>query len=213
MIAALLLVVLASPSPPPWLERDGSTVRVSYDLTSLFDAPLRRRLKSGLSTTLRIHVSLESTQDQQSVGSVWRLARVRWDLWDEKLSAAIDDPQGPDVKVFENLEAFIARFARANGQVLAIGVREDASVYRTRVRLDVNPVNAQQMAWIRRWLSDSAESAALDPLGSGLLGNFVRLFDNLKLGEAERTFNIDGRPVRGDRLPYLQNRLNPPTKE
>ena len=213
MITALLLVLLAAPSPPPWLEREQDIVRVSYDLTGLFDAPLKRRIKSGLSTTLRIHAGLEAVEAETNVGSAWRLARVRWDLWDEKLSAAVDGPQGPQVSVFDSLEAFIESFAKVDGEVLAVGIIEDPTVYRTRVRLDVNPVNAQQMAWIRRWLSDSAESAALDPLGSGLLGNFVRLFDNLKLGEAERTFHVDGRPVRGDRLPYLRNRTSPPSKE
>lgn len=213
MITAVLLVLLAGPSPPPWLERDGNQVRVSFDLTGVFDAPLKRRIKSGLSTTLRVHASLEAVDTQQTIGSTWRVARVRWDLWDEKLSAAIDTPLGSQVSIFENLDAFIATFARTKGEIVAAGVPENQTVYRSRVRLDVNPVNAQQMAWIRRWLSDSSESAALDPLGSGLLGNFVRLFDNLKLGEAERTFRVDGRPVRGDRLPYTQRSTPSPEKE
>ena len=215
MITALLLVVLAAPSQTPWLERDGETIRVSFDLRTLFDPPLRRRLQSGLSTTLRLHCRLQRLTDETTVGTAWRIARVRWDLWDEQLSAAIDTPQGAKVSVFTSLDAFITTFAKVEGEIVAAGVAEDQQVYRARVRLEVNPVSAQQMAWIRRWLSDSAESAALDPLGSGLLGNFVRLFDNLKLGEAERTIQVDGRPVRADRLPYANQESPdpPPAKE
>ena len=215
MITALLLLVLAAPNQTPWLERDGETIRVSCDLTGLFDLPLRRRLQSGLSTTLRLHLRLQNVTDEADVGIAWRVARVRWDLWDEQLSAAIDTPQGAQVSEFGSLDAFITTFAKVEREIVAAGVAEDQQVYRARVRLDVNPVSAQQMAWIRRWLSDSAESATLDPLGSGLLGNFVRLFDNLKLGEAERTIEVEGRPVRADRLPYANQEppAPPPVKE
>ena len=77
VITAVLLVLLAGPSPLPWLERDGNQVRVSFDLTGVFDA-LKRRIKR-LSTTLRVHASLEAVDTQQTIGSTWRVARVRWD--------------------------------------------------------------------------------------------------------------------------------------
>ena len=201
MIALALAVLLAAPPTVPWVERDGASLRLSADVTGLFDDDLRRRLRSGLSTTLRLRVELRDVDSDEIVGFSWRVARVRWDLWDERLTAVIETPAQVRTDTYADLNRFATAFAVFDGVTIALGVAADQRVYRPRIQLEVNPVSAEQMARMRRWLSAPDGQAALDPFGSGLLGSFVRLFDNLKPGAAERVLTVDGVPARADRLP------------
>lgn len=209
MKALALAVMLAALPTRPWLERDRSAVVISVDLQPLFDEALRRRLTNGLTTTLRLRVELRDLDDAL-VGIGWRVARVRWDLWDETLAAVIEDPVAATATTYVSLDAFIARFAELERVPLATGVPREPRVVQAFVRLEVNPVDAEKLARMRRWLSAPASSTALDPFGSGLLGSFVRLFDNLKPGAAERVIALDGQPVRLDRLPLVEGAPAPP---
>lgn len=203
MKALALAVLLAALPTRPWLERDATAVVVSVDLRPMFDEALRSRLTNGLTTTLRLRVELRDLDDAL-VGIGWRVARVRWDLWDETLAAVIEDPGQATATTYVTLDAFIARFAQLERVPLATGVPREARVVQTYIRLEVNPVDAEKLARMRRWLSAPASSTVLDPFGSGLLGSFVRLFDNLKPGAAERVIGVDGQAVRLDRLPLVE---------
>lgn len=202
MMRLLALVAVLGVLPTkPWLERDGAAVVISVDLAPLFDAALRERLRSGLSTTLRLRLELHD-EDGAVIGFGWRVARVRWDLWDEALAAVIDTPIGPRTERFASIDAFVTAFAQLDRVPLAAGVPRDDRVMRAVLRLEENPVSAEKLARMRRWLS-SPEGTVIDPFGSGLLGSFVRLFDNMKPGSAERVQAVTGQWVRADRLPYV----------
>lgn len=199
--ARLLLVALCALPTRPWLERDGAALVISVDLAPMFDEALRARLTSGLTTTLRLRLELRDTDDA-IVGFGWRVAQVRWDLWDEALTAVIDTPAGPEAATYPSVDAFVAAFARLDRIPIAAGVPRDARVLRPVLRLEINPVSAEKLARMRRFLT-SPEGTVIDPFGSGLLGSFVRLFDNLKPGSAERVSTLTGQPVRADRLPFV----------
>jgi hypothetical protein len=204
--AVLLAVVLGAPPVTPWVERDGSTLHLTAPLDQLVDGDLRRRLRSGLTTTLRLQIWLEGHEDGRVHGVFWRVARARWDLWEEHLTAIVDGPEGSRTERHADLDAFARAFARLEALPLARGIAQDDAVYRVRVRIEVNPLSEEQAARMRRWLALPGAPSALDPLGRGLMGSFVRFFDNLKPGVAERTIVLTGHPFRGDRLPYLRQR-------
>ncbi len=208
MKALLLLALMAALPTRPWLERDGAAVVLSVDVASLFDSELRTRLQSGLSTTLRLKLELREIDDGAIVGFGWRVARVRWDLWDERLSAVIDDPAGVREQTWPSIDAFVAHFAAIERVPVAAAVPADPRVVQALLRLEVNPVSADKLARMRRWLS-APEGTVSDPFSSGVLGSFVRLFDNLKPGIAERVLTVSGQPVRADRLPYVLRRPAP----
>lgn len=204
--AVLLALLLGAPPVTPWVERDGATLYLSAPLDQLFDVDLRRRLHSGLTTTLRLQVWLEGHEDGRVHGVFWRIARARWDLWEEHLTVIIDGPNGSRTERHPNLDAFARAFARLEAQPLAHDVAQDDAVYRVRIRIEVNPLSEEQAARMRRWLALPSAPSALDPLGRGLMGSFVRFFDNLKPGVAERTLVLTGHPFRGDRLPYVRRK-------
>lgn len=199
MIALLLVGLLGSPSL--WVERDATVLHLSADLGPLFDAPLRRRLKSGLTTRLRMDVRLVEVETGVERGHTWRSARARWDLWDEALTVVVDESSGGYTLPKVTIDAFVARFARVTGPI-ARGVPRNAAVYRVEVTVAVNPTTQEQMERMRQWLSLPGPTTKLDPLSGSLLGSFVRLFDNLKPGAAERTIYHAGQAFRGDRLPF-----------
>ena len=211
---ALLLtsLLLGAPQDPhPWLERDAQRVVLTAALDRLVDAPIRRRLRSGLTTTLRLQILLRELESGDLRGGWWATARVRWDLWEESLTATVETRAGAHTRTYPDLDHFLVAFARLERLELARGVPLDPTVYQLHLRLEVNPLSADKLALMRRWLAPADSSAFLDPMGSGLFGSFVRLFDNLKPGRAERVVEWTGHPVRGDRLPFVREASDGPT--
>ncbi len=205
MTWVLLALVLGAPQPRFWVEREGEALFLSADLSPMVDPDLRRRLHSGLTTTLFVDVALVTHEDEDRVGGIRRLARVRWDLWAEVLTVEHELPDAR-TETHPSVDAFLGSFLRLQAAPLADDIATDESVYRVRTRVEVNPVSAEQLGRMRRWLTRPGGVWALDPLGSGLLGSFVRLFHNLKPGAAERVLTVVGHPFRGDRLPFVQRR-------
>ena len=107
MSVLLLAWVLAAPPVTFWVERDQQTLRLTTDLAPLFDARLRRRLTSGLTTTLFLDVSLDTHEGGVSRGAVRRLVRARWDLWEETLTVHHDVPASATV-TYKSVDAFLS---------------------------------------------------------------------------------------------------------
>ncbi len=204
LLGLLLTGTLAAPVTTFWVERDQRTLRLSTDLAPLFDAALRRRLRSGLTTTIFLDLSLDTHESGATVGALRRLVRVRWDLWDERLTVHHDLPAAATV-TYRSVDVFLTDFGRFRAIPIAADVPTDGAVFRVVARVEINPLSAEQLARMRRWLVEPSGGAwSLDPLGSGLLGSFVRLFHNLKPGAAERVLRASGHPFRADRLPFYR---------
>lgn len=207
----VLLTLLYFLTPPSfWVERKGPDLHARAQLHALFDSALRRQLSSGLTSTLHLRLEVRRHPDGEQVGGTWRLVRARWDLWDEQITAIIDSPKGSRTEMYPSVDAFVQSFAQIEGTV-ALRIPNDDKVYRLSALLEVNPLSPSQLARMRRWLASPDAGTALDPLGSGLMGSFVHLFDNLKAGHAERTIRAQGHPFRGDRLPFWKPSEPPAT--
>lgn len=198
---AALIALLDTSKPVIWVERVGEEVQATARLGTLFDDTLQRRLMSGLTTTLELELELVRHDDDVVMGRWQRTVRVRWDLWSEALCAERAEPGHAGREQFPNAHTFYASFATAERVALAAGVPLDPTVYEVRAALRINPLSSDEVARMRQWLSDDASDDDFDPIGRGLFGSFVRLFENLKPLDAERTLRAAGRPFRGDRLP------------
>jgi hypothetical protein len=205
MILALAAALLMSPPTAPtfWIERGARAIIASADLRPLIDADLRRRLTSGLTTTLVLTLQLRD-EDNALIGGTLRVARARYDLWHEQVAVVLDGPNGSRTETYASVNLFLRAFAQVRSTVIAPLVPRDARLYRLHARLEVNPLSDAQLARMRRWLAQSPDGTGLDPLRGTLLGSFVRFFDNLKPGVAERRIDAVAHPVRGDRMPSVQ---------
>lgn len=212
-MTALLLVaaLLAPPEPTTWVERDGTVLRATVDLRPWFhpQAPatngrnLRQRLTSGLTTRLRFWLELRDANDAL-VGVAWRRVRVRWHLWDERFTTVFEDALGARTPAFTDVDTLIEKAAHFRAVPVASNVAKDEAVYRVVARLEVNPLSAEQATRMRRWLATPRTTTALDPLGGGMLGSFVRFFENLSPSPVEDLRVLTGPPFRADRLPYFK---------
>ena len=213
MMGLLLIgALLGGPADPGlWLERDGSRIMLTAAGQNLADDDVRRRLKSGLTTTLRLQVWLRELETGTVRGGWWSIARARWDLWDESLTVTIETLSGERTETFQDVDTFLRAFAALRRRELAQDVALDDTLYQVHLRIEVNPLSADKLALMRRWLASPGTANFLDPMGSGLFGSFVRLFDNLKPGRAERAVESTGHPVRGDRLPFVREAPDGPT--
>ena len=208
MTCLLLVVALLTPKPWFWVERGPAGIMVSADLTGLFDAALARRLTSGLTTTLTTRLALRQHDDPSIHGEWQQTARVRWDLWAETLVVQIAGAPPPP-RQYPSAQAFADELLKFRGIRIADDLPLDSTVYELHATLEVNPMTGEQLARTRRWLGDNQRSTGLDPQDRGLLGSFVRLFENFKPARAERTLRAKGRPFRGDRLPMRRARQSP----
>jgi hypothetical protein len=206
----LLAALLAPAQPTSWVERDGTALHATIDLRPWFAAAasgergLRERLTSGLTVRLRFWLELHNQEDEL-VAVSWRRIRVRWHLWDERFTTVIEDPHRAATPAFTSIDELVETIGRFDAVELAATVPRDPSVYTVVTIVEVNPVTTEQAARMRRWLANPRSAASLDPLGGGLMGSFVRFFDNLKPGpvEARRVFRSP--PFRADRLPHRKH--------
>ena len=202
MSLLLLIWALAAPNPTFWAERDGTTLRCNADLRAMGDAALEEKLRSGLTTTLRLHIQLVHIESEEIRGQIVRRARARWDLWDEALYVELEQPGGGVAQSrFTDAGDFLSELTAFKGSALAREIPITPAVYKIQAVLKINPLPEAQLAQTRRWMWANSEGG-LDPLARGLFGSFVRLFENLKTGAAERTLKAEGAPFRADRLPF-----------
>ena len=121
-----LAALLAAPPSALWIERDGADLRLSSDLSSLLDDALARRLQSGLTTTLHLRVAIRPHPDGDPAGDTWRGARVRWELWDEKVTAVIDGPDPDPGELFDHVYAEITPALAAQRRQLLTELAKEA---------------------------------------------------------------------------------------
>ncbi len=204
MIPVLLVALLAAPAGQPWLwvEREGDTLRVTADLRGLLDEREARRLTSGLTTTLSLRLELREHDGGAIRGLSLRRARARWELWDEALQVELETPGGTSARRYASIDEFANEFANLRAEPVGWGIAVDETIYEVRAVLEVNPLTLDQQAQMRRWLAEPGGGPRLDPVSRTLFGSFVRLFDNLRPGSAERVLRVAGHPFRADRLQY-----------
>ena len=118
---------------------------------------------------------------------------VVYDMWDEIYTVKTCDACKP-VKVKSPAEA-LKLLATIDDEPVAkladIPTGED-SIYYLAIRADLNPVSKETMAEVRRWLSQGT-GGGLDR-GSVFFGNFVSVFVNPKIAEADRVLRVRSQP-------------------
>jgi hypothetical protein len=102
--------------------------------------------------------------------------RVVYDLWDEVFRIQITQPGGSGAAVAVNTEGVLRNCAEARKMpMMERSLMKAGTRYFVAALVEVNPVSAEMLDRIKRWVSRPNGSAAIGP-GDSLFGSFVGLF-------------------------------------
>ena len=170
-------------------EKGPDLLLASFSFVDIVDAPIRQKLSSGLPSTIvmRAYVLREGEADPVALAA--RTCRVAYDLWDEVYRLKISGPGGERDTAALNIEGVMRQCFEARKVTLADrSLLTAGKPHFLGVIVEVNPVNAQMVEQMRKWVSRPAGSTGIGP-GDALFGSFVGLFVR-QLGTADRTLRF-----------------------
>jgi hypothetical protein len=155
---------------------DGELLRASFSYRDvLADPVLMKKLSSGLPMFIAMRAYVYRQGEDVPVALATRVCRVVYDLWDEVFRVKVSEAERErdQAAVLDGVlrlctEArdlpVVRRAALTAGQPVFLGVV-----------VDVNPVSAEVVEQMRRWMSRPTGSTEIGP-ADALFGNFVQLF-------------------------------------
>lgn len=173
---------------------EAKDLRVSVGFREMFNAKLKKRLKSGFATTVVMRIYLYRSSDGQPVSFAVRTLKAYYDPWDEEYLLKMRDHRGQRSRRFRSQRAVVDRltslwrFPLARVGQLARGPR-----YFVAVIAEVNPVDERLLAEVRRWLRNP-HGGHRNVGSESFFGSFVSIFVNNKIRRAEKTFRIKTQP-------------------
>src|SRR5262249_32906264 len=152
-------------------EERGRFLVVSVGLPELADDALRKRIRSGFSSTIVVSMVLYREGQGKPLGLTLRTYRVLYDLWDELWLLKMQDPQGElNQRLGSEAEA-LAKLTQIQSLPLTPldqvprGIRHYLAIY-----VEVNPISPEHLAQVRRWLAHPGGAERLS--GETFLGSF-----------------------------------------
>lgn len=176
------------------------TMTVGY--RDVLDDKTRRKLLSGLPTTIVTRSYLFPDGGVAPKHLSVKTCRVVFDLWDEVFR--IDRRQAGRRKrtVAVNVEGVLRRCAEANAwPIVSLEELDEDRAHFAAVLVEVNPLSDKMLDQIRRWVARPRGAGAVGP-GDSLFGSFVGLFVT-QIPESDRTLTFRSQPFVPARLPKL----------
>ncbi len=176
-------------------EKGPELLLASFSYVDVLDAAMRNKLSSGLPTTvvLRAYLWREGASDPIALAA--RTCKITYDLWDNVFALKISGPGGERSTAALNVDGVLRQCFEARGLQLA-----DRSLVPPGGKpvfvggiVEVNPVNAQMVEQMRKWVTRPAGSTGIGP-GDALFGSFVGLFVK-DIGKADRTLLFRTQPM------------------
>lgn len=202
LVFGMLALVVGTPparaEPPDYkkmrfVER-GKNLAVYASFTELFDKEAYEALSSGFPTTVVTKLYLYRKKQELPVVVHVLSTRVVYDLWDEIYLLRVDSPGGRQnlrirsrIDVLERLTSF-KNYPIANLASIEIGPH-----YFVALEVELNPVDEERLAEMRRWLTKPTSETRLDS-SSSFFGSFVSVFVNPKMQKADRILRLRSQP-------------------
>jgi hypothetical protein len=170
---------------------DGELLRASFSYRDVLSDPpaLMKKLWSSLPMIIAMRAYLYHQGDDVPIALAERVCTVKYDLWDEVFR----------VKVTETERGERVQAAVLDGVLrLCTDARDLAIVRRARLRtgegyflgvvVDVNPVSAEVVEQMRRWMSRPTGNTEIGP-ADALFGTFVQVFVR-QIGASDKTLTF-----------------------
>ena len=171
-----------------WEPQDKGPDRLlaSFSYVDVIDPFFREKLGNGIQHTVVMRAYLLREGESEPVALAARTCKVAYDLWNEVFSLKVSGPGGERNKAVLNVDGVLRECFEARS--LFIAERSQLSAGKPHllaVIVEVNPVNAQMVEQMKRWVTRPAGSTGIGP-GDALFGSFVGLFVK-DIGKADRT--------------------------
>jgi hypothetical protein len=175
-----------------FIER-GPNLTVTTSIGKLFDSEGYEALESGLPATVVVRLWIFRPDSTEPVAFQLLQRRIVYDLWDEVYQVRLDGPGGRrTMKVKFRAEALRLVTSLEAVPIAALADLPAGEVFSLALVAELNPVAAETLAEVRRWLSQGG-GGGLDRGGS-FFGSFVSVFVNPKLAEADRVLRLRSQP-------------------
>lgn len=199
-VAAVALAAPAARAEPKvvhkkmWFaEKDGSLVVSTSFTEDLFDEKAYAALSSGFETNVAIRGYVYKLGDEFPIASTAATFRLVYDLWDEEYDVQVIDRRGTVNWTFGARADALRAISEIHELPLASLRRVPVgSTYYCVFLVELNPVSAETLAEMRRWLTRGA-GKGLDGTSS-LFGSVVSVFVNPKLDEADAAVRVISQP-------------------
>jgi hypothetical protein len=155
---------------------DNDLLRASFSYRDVLDAALMKKLSSGLPMVIAMRAYVYREGADIPVALTTRLCRVVYDLWDEVFRVHVTEKERGERDQAVLLDSALRLCTEARD--LAVGPRSlipAGQGYFLGVVVDVNPVSADVVEQMKRWMSRPTGSTEIGP-ADALFGNFVQLF-------------------------------------
>ncbi|MDB4944210.1 MAG: hypothetical protein JWP97_3744 [Labilithrix sp.] len=175
-------------------DRGPDLLQASFSYVDVVDSGVRQKLASGLQSVVVMRAYVLREGEANPVALAARTCRIAYDLWDEVYRLKISGPGGERDTAALNVEGVLRQCFEIRRMPLGDrSIFTPGKAHFLGVIVEVNPVNAQMVEQMRKWVSRPAGSTGIGP-GDALFGSFVGLFVR-QLGTADRTLRFRTQPL------------------
>ncbi len=162
MTALLLTFILFMPNGQPQLAREGKDVMLYLPKEILEDAHFKRRLFSGLTTTIELETALKTAGEVQTHHCY---ITVRFEVWEERLLVQmVNARQEIAVNHFADLEGMAAWFLKT--PMLIASIEEPNGLVKIRTKCRIIPFSQQEAGRTQAWFAGKLKTPAAGDRGS-----------------------------------------------
>ena len=167
-------------------EKGPDQLIASFSYVDVIDNAFRAKLSNGLPHVVVMRAYFWREGDSDPVALAARTCRITYDLWEEVYRLKISGPGGERDTAALNVDGVLRLcFEARKLQITDRSLITMGKPHFIGVIVEVNPVNAQMVEQMRKWVTRPAGSTGIGP-GDALFGSFVGLFVR-SIGKAERT--------------------------
>jgi hypothetical protein len=163
---------------------------VTFSVKDFVDAPVLKKLQSGLPQTLITRLYVYGERDREPLAMTVRSCRVVYDLWDAVYRIERQTEKSDRTVSVKTLDGVVQQCL----EVQSIALGEQSTYARERGRyvyfgavVELNPLSQETVQRIRRWL---ARPSGSELEGNAFFGSFVSIFVGRRLGSAEKTLSF-----------------------
>lgn len=156
------------------VEKKMAVMTVAY--RDAVDDAIQKKLLSGLPTTIAMRGYVFKDTGGDPVALAAKSCKIVYDLWDEVFRITITQAGGQTTTVAVNVEGVLRNCAEVKKlPIMERASMKDAQKYFVALLVEVNPVSADMLDRIKRWVTRPNGSTSLSSSDS-LFGSFVGLF-------------------------------------